>query len=277
MDSSLMEQPTTTVPGIKSITYPNAGWDEQIGNGCFWRTAASWASSFHPSAAPGTFFREPSSFWCISQRQWGIPCGKTKPVTDKKTMINALQFTRIRFLNRSWRLLLGFALAAGSAPSVLAQGDIASGTISSSGGGPYSYSLTFSDASGATGSIGSVWYSWVPGSFYLPGVPTSASAPTGWTANISSDSIQFVASSSTYDITKGNSLSGFGYTATFTPAQLAAAPDSGVSVAYTGGLFSDGGFTFTVTAVPEPSVFSLLIPGAIALWLLGRRLKVQAC
>jgi hypothetical protein len=192
-------------------------------------------------------------------------------------MNKALPFTRIRFLNRAGRLLLGFALAAGSAPAALAQGDIASGTISSSGAGPYAYSLTFSNGAGATSPIGSVWYSWVPGQFFLPASPTSASAPTGWTANVVSDSIQFVATSSVYDIAAGHSLSGFGYTASFSPAQLAAAPNSAESVSYSGGLFSDGGFTFDVTTVPEPATFPLLVAGAIALWLVGGRRRVQAC
>lgn len=170
-------------------------------------------------------------------------------------------------------VVLSLALAAGGATSILAQGDIASGTIGSSGSGPYSYSLTFSDSAGATASIGSVWYAWVPGSFYLPGVPSTASAPTGWTANISSDSVQYVASSSAYDIAPGQSLSGFGYTATFSPAQLAATANSGKSVSYSGGLFSDGGYTFTVVAVPEPTTLSLLACGVGALGLIGRRIR----
>ncbi|HLH55667.1 MAG TPA: PEP-CTERM sorting domain-containing protein [Verrucomicrobiae bacterium] len=144
----------------------------------------------------------------------------------------------------------------------LGQGQIATGTLSSSGAGPYSYLLTFSDAAGATSPIGSVWYAWVPGSFYLPAVPTSASSPAGWTATISANSIQYVANSAANDILPGHTLSGFGYLANFTPAQLNAAPNSGVSVAYSGGLFSDGGYTFTVTqAVPEPSALGLLVIG----------------
>jgi len=152
-------------------------------------------------------------------------------------------------------------LAAGTVASSQAQGQLASGAISGSGSGPYSYSLTFSNASNATSSIGSVWYAWIPGSFYLPGVPTSALAPAGWTATVSSDSVQFVASSSANYIAAGNSLSGFGYQASFSPAQLAAAANSGVSVAYSAGLFSDAGNTFTVQAavVPEPTSSALLL------------------
>ena len=94
------------------------------------------------------------------------------------------------------RILAGVMLATQAVPSVHAQGQIASGTSSGSGSGPYVYDLTFSDAANATSPIGSVWYSWIPGNFDLPGTPTSASAPAGWTATISGHSVQFVANSS---------------------------------------------------------------------------------
>ena len=158
-----------------------------------------------------------------------------------------------------------------------AQGQIPSGSISGSGAGPYSYSLAFSDAAGATSPIGSVWYAWVPGSFYLPASPTSASAPAGWTAAIVGKSIQFVASSSADDIIAGETLTGFGYQAAFSPTTLSTTANSGVSVAYSAGLFSDGGSTFTVVPTPEPSTALLLVPGVAALWLLRRSRRERAC
>jgi len=173
--------------------------------------------------------------------------------------------------------ILTLIIAAGAASLALGQGEIASGTISGSGTGPYTYGLTFSDAAGATSPIGSVWYSWVPGQFFLPADPTSASAPAGWTASIVNNSIQFVATSSAFDILAGQSLSGFDYQATFSPAQLAAAPNSGESVAYSAGLFSDGeganGDTFVVSVAPtpEPSSVALLASSVAGLCLLGRR------
>jgi hypothetical protein len=167
-------------------------------------------------------------------------------------------------------IILGLILAAGTALSVHGQGLMASGTVSGAGSGPYTYSLTFSDAATATLPIGSVWYAWVPGAFYLPGTPTGASAPTGWTATPDGASVRYSASSATYYIQPGGSLSGFGYQATFSPAQLAAAPNSGLSVAYTGS-FSGTQNTFTVAIVPEPSVAMLLIPALGTLWLAGRR------
>jgi len=48
-------------------------------------------------------------------------------------------------------------LAGASVTTVWAQGQLPSGTLSSSGGGPsYTYNLTFSDAGGATNTIGAI-------------------------------------------------------------------------------------------------------------------------
>ena len=95
--------------------------------------------------------------------------------------------------------------------------------------------------------------------------------PSGWTATIQSDSIQFVANAPADDIAAGQSLSGFSYQAAFSPAQLAAAPNSRRSDAYSAGLFSAGGNIFVVQAVPEPSGQILLPAGAAAWWLIRRR------
>ena len=184
---------------------------------------------------------------------------------------------------RSARLRRAITIAGGILLGVLlttkthAQGDIPSGTISGSGAGPYSYVLAFSDAAGATSPIGSVWYAWVPGSFYLPASPTSASAPAGWTASIVNHSIQFVANSSADDIAAGQTLTGFGYQAAFSPTNLSTTPNSGVSVAYSGGLFSDSGKTFTVVPTPEPSAGLLLLAGVATLCLVRRCRAEPAC
>ena len=169
----------------------------------------------------------------------------------------------VRTLPTAARVFFSLALAIGSGTLARAQGQLGSGTISGTGSGPYTYSLTFSDQAGASSPIGSVWYAWIPGQFFLPGTPTSASAPAGWTATISGHSVQFVANSSAFDITPGQSLSGFGYVATFSPATLAGTANSGMSVAYSAGLFSDAGNTFTVQLVPEPSAAMLVLCSAL--------------
>src|ERR1039457_7065870 len=96
-------------------------------------------------------------------------------------------------------MLLGLMLMGGTATSVHAQGQIASGTISGSGSGPYTYNLSFSDSASATSPIGSVWYGWIPFAFYLPGVPTGASAPAGWTASVDANSSRYSANSAAND------------------------------------------------------------------------------
>lgn len=185
-------------------------------------------------------------------------------------MKNIMESPFTRLATVTTRIFLGSVLAFGTATLVHAQGEIASGTISGSGSGPYAYDLTFSDAAGATSPIGSVWYAWIPGQFFLPGVPTTVSAPAGWSATVVANSIQFAADSPADYITAGESLSGFGYHATFSPTQLAAAANSGESVAYSGGIESDGGETFTVTIqpVPEPSGQMLFLSSAAILWLI---------
>jgi plastocyanin len=157
------------------------------------------------------------------------------------------------------RLFGSLLVALGTASAAFAQGDLPSGTIIGSGSGPFNYSLAFSDAVGATNPIGSVWYGWIPGHFFLPSTPSSASAPVGWTATISGNSIQFTANAPANYIQPGQTLSGFGYLATFSPSQLASAPNSGESDAYTAGLFSDSGVIFTVYIAATTNV--LVGPG----------------
>jgi hypothetical protein len=162
------------------------------------------------------------------------------------------------------RLLAGaMALVCCGSISLQAQTINASGQVSGSLSSPgvYHYTLTISEGLGTTTPIGSIWYAWVPGAFYLPSVPTSASGPSGWTASIVANSIQFSANSTANDIAPGTSQT-FDYFATFSPAQLAATPNSGLSIAYAGAVDASspsGGFT--VQLVPEPSVAALSLAG----------------
>jgi len=76
--------------------------------------------------------------------------------------------------------------------------------------------------------------------------------------------VQYVANSTANDIAPSQTLQGFGFSATFSPSELAAAPNSDLSVACSGGLFSDAGDTFSVVSVPEPSPAVLLVIGALS-------------
>ena len=169
------------------------------------------------------------------------------------------------------RLLLGLLLATATA-SLRGQIIDASGQVSgvAAGGGLYDYTLTVKEASDTTTPIASFWYSWIPGGFFLPSDPTSAAGPAGWSANPVLNSIQFMSGSLATDIAPGTSKT-FTFVGSFSPAQLAAAPNSGLTVAYAGAVdASSPSETFTVTeVVPEPSAMSLLaIP--LAGWLARR-------
>lgn len=189
------------------------------------------------------------------------------------------QVFKLLSTGKTARILLAMVLVTVSAPRAWAVGDIPSGTISGSGTGPsYIYNLTFSDASTATSPVGSIWYGWLPPVYdYLPGVPTSVSVPAGWNYSISANSIEFSASSSSFDIAAGSSLSGFSYTATFSPATLAGDPEAAYSYAYAGGIESDSGAFFSVTTVvPEPSTAALFAVSALGMAAVRcRRLRVR--
>jgi hypothetical protein len=172
-------------------------------------------------------------------------------------------------------LLLAGVLAVACAGTASAQGVIPSGTVSGLGNGPYTYNVTFSDDASASDPIGAVWYGWVaPYYNYLPDVPTGASAPAGWTATISDNSIIFAASSPSDYIQPGGTLGGFSYTATFSPDTLAGSIYAPYSAAYnTGTADAFGANTiFTVVqVVPEPSLAALVGVGVFGLAIMRRR------
>ncbi len=186
------------------------------------------------------------------------------------------------FITTARMLFLGLLLAGGTAGSLQAQNILASGQLSATpgGGGTWDYTMVISDSASATSPIGSFWYAWIPGQFYLPTAPSSVQVPTGWSDAIvtaGASSIQFSASSSAYDINPGSSLT-FGFVSTDTPTTLAgnAVPTYpttpiGTTVAYATGFFTTPSETFVVQSVPEPSSLALVLAGAFGLWVTGWR------
>jgi hypothetical protein len=126
----------------------------------------------------------------------------------------------------------------------------------------YHYDITLTDT--GTTNIGSFWFAWVPGADFLDSTPSAATSPAGWgnpggapniiaASSFDGASIQWIAGSNI--ITPGHSLSGFDFTTTDSPAALAGfstthpTSHAMTSFVYSGGLFSDLGFQFTVSPI----------------------------
>jgi hypothetical protein len=128
------------------------------------------------------------------------------------------------------------------------------------GANDYRYTIVLKD----TGStpIGTLWFSWVPGSGFLPSAP-HFSSPAGWSA-VQTDgpppsdgySIQFVADTALSALQPGKSVD-FTFTSATPPSVMfgksAIHPPMAVdtSVVYSGSPFSDAGFTLTASSTYE--------------------------
>ncbi len=139
---------------------------------------------------------------------------------------------------------------------------IPSGVISSTADGSnFNYTIALSNSSASNASIGTFWYSWVPGEDFMATNPISVSPPTGWTDSVtnmgSGDgyAILFISNGSSSNVQPGSSLN-FSFVSADTPTEMSG--DSvfypgtpvGTSYVYPVGPFSDGGHVFVVTAAP---------------------------
>jgi hypothetical protein len=143
--------------------------------------------------------------------------------------------------------------------------------------GGYLDSVTLTDT-GST-NIGSFWYSWVPGVDYMSVSPTNVQVPTGWNYSIThtgpSDgyAIEWINQSGPA-LTAGNSLSGFSFNTTLTPATLNGAPDDYAYV-YQGIPESppdtSGAFLQVSVVTPEPASLGALVAATAGLLVRRRR------
>lgn len=140
-------------------------------------------------------------------------------------------------------------------------------------GGGYNYNIFVTDT--GTTPIGTLWFSWVPGAGFLTAVPTNVQSPAGWTEKLTNAGagIQWTTAGSA--IAAGSSLSGFAFTSTETPTQLALPVTVGtftdpgsVFYIYQGAPLAAGdpGFTSaaTIATTPEPSSFVFMGTGLLA-------------
>jgi hypothetical protein len=190
------------------------------------------------------------------------------------------------FLSSSQLKKLILLAAAAALPATAhADGISATATVTDAlvSPGVYDYSITLNNT--GTTTIGTFWFGWVPGAGLLSATPTSIIAPTGWTDQTTNagTAVRWVTSSSL--LAPGDSLSGFSFDSTETPAQMlldftgtgvgSGDPET-TSYVYIAAPLADPGYRFVAavaeSATPEPSTMLLLLTGGGLVALFKRRL-----
>jgi hypothetical protein len=178
--------------------------------------------------------------------------------------------------------LAAFFVVLAAATTTQAQGITATGTFTDTpNGGSFDYVINLQNSASSTSPVGTFWYAWIPGGFFLPSNPSSITAPSGWSASAPSlsgrFSIEFTANTPGAAILPGGSLN-FSFTSIDTPATLAgpsAAPGNppvGLSTLYSGDTpFSGNSLQFNVTPAPEPSSLALLAASLFGFLFFARR------
>ncbi len=134
----------------------------------------------------------------------------------------------------------------------------------------YDYTIALHNTGDTT--IGTFWFSWVPGAGFLSAVPSAVNSPAGWTEKQTNSGagIQWTTSSSL--LAANASLSGFEFFSTETPTLLASSftTASGVTdpaavfFVYQGAPLVGSGFQATANVVtPEPSSVWLALTGLL--------------
>jgi hypothetical protein len=146
--------------------------------------------------------------------------------------------------------------------------------------GVYDYSITLNNT--GTTTIGTFWFGWVPGAGFLSAAPTNVISPTGWTPTVTNagKAVRWTTTSSL--LAPGDSLSGFSFDSTETPAQLlldftGTGTGSGDPVAtsfvYIAAPLADPGAELVATPAPEPSSMLLLLTGVVLLGFIRRTVR----
>jgi hypothetical protein len=178
-------------------------------------------------------------------------------------------------------MLVVMAMTAISLKTVEAAvpGPTASATISDTqiNSTTFNYQIDVQDGADSANTVGTFWFSWVPGKDFMDVKPTSVSSPAGWTDNITGGgtgdgfAIQWLNTSAADIINPNTSLEGFSFTSTDTPAEIGADsllyPGTPVltAFAYDAAPFSDAGDQFLVTIaapVTPPPTSAVPLPRA---------------
>jgi hypothetical protein len=150
--------------------------------------------------------------------------------------------------------------------------------------GTWQYDITL-DNTGTT-TIGTFWFSWIPGQGFMSAAPTNIQSPTNWSEILTNANMSIQWKTTTGLLNPGDSVTGFIFDSTLSPSQLTApfaGPGLGAgdptstAFVYIAAPLADPGDQLTVTqaavATPEPSsgLLAGLCIAAAALLKLGRR------
>lgn len=134
--------------------------------------------------------------------------------------------------------------------------------------GVYEYSITL-DNTGTT-TIGTFWFSWIPGAGFLSAAPSSVNSPAGWTDTITNGGKAVRWTTVSNLLNPGLSLSGFSFEGPETPTQMMGIfPGPGLgtgdpittSTVYAGAPLVGTAYIFDASPVPEPGTWLLLLSG----------------
>jgi len=160
-------------------------------------------------------------------------------------------------------LLAAAGLAAGNLQAQVS----ATGTISGAlAGSLYDYTVIVNNT--GTVPIEGFWYGWIASGNDLPSVPSSPASASGWAETLSGASIKFQGDAGDAIPVGGSGT--FTFDSPSDPAAMTA-PPAGESVVYAGAINfsvaepSSEQFDPTLSAVPEPSTFGLVIAGSLGL------------
>jgi len=134
--------------------------------------------------------------------------------------------------------------------------------------GVYDYSFTLNNT--GTTTIGTFWFSWVPGAGFMSVTPTDITSPTGWTDKTTNGGAAIQWTTTADLLAPGDSLTGFSFESTETPAQLlldftgtgtGAGDPITTTTVYAGAPMVGADDIFTVTPTPEPGTMLLTLTG----------------
>jgi hypothetical protein len=187
---------------------------------------------------------------------------------------------------------LALVLAAGLAASTLSvSAQSATATISgvADGSGRYDYTITLSNTDPYNYyDLNGFWYGWTYDGNNLYSSPSSVGNSLGWNNTVSFDyynySIEWDNSSGYGTALAPGQSATFTFTSPDAPGDITSSP-SGESVAYIYGIdgsqgypgYSTDAFSPTLVNVPEPSTWTLLAIGVVALMISTRFLASKAC